>query len=286
MKKIKILGKKKKKEKPEHKAKFLEKLYSILDNKDFSKYIKWKDDGLSFIILDQFYFAQHVLPIFYNHHNFSSFNRQLNNYNFRNISLNKKEIEYKHDIFNKFINPVDIKLIKKEPKLVEIEINKNKDDNITDIQDIINDKEDDFQKKILKLNEKEKLNLFKQTLNKKELTINENKSMLNFLLDKLSESIDEQNNLKTKFEDLTNQYNNLKDAINVLIISINNYNFGLFNNGQSTIFTNRNCMYAYDGMNKIIRLKNSINSRNSNDNKDNLYDSYNFNINDIIKNKK
>jgi hypothetical protein len=110
--------------------------------------------------------------------------------------------------------------------------------------------------------------------------------MLNFLLDKLSESIDEQNNLKTKFEDLTNQYNNLKDAINVLIISINNYNFGLFNNGQSTIFTNRNCMYAHDGMNKIIRLKNSINSRNSNDNKDNLYDSYNFNINDIIKNKK
>lgn len=285
MKKIKVLNKKRKNEKSLNKPKFLVKLFTILNNEEFSNCIKWSPDGLSFVISDQYYLAQNILPRFFNHKNFSSFNRQLNYYNFRNISLNKNEFEYKHDEFNKYKSLEEILLIEKKPKPEnEDEIPRNIENKLlnTNYIKIEQDKEDDLLKNILKLNEKGKFKICKQILNKSELSNNETIIILNFLLDKLEESINNQKNLKKKIENLTNQNNLLVEKLNIYSNTksefdtkeINNsyinpkknneISFGFFNNcqGNTTYFNpSYENNYITDNTDIINNLKTSRNSR-------------------------
>ncbi|KAF9994453.1 stress-responsive transcription factor hsf1, partial [Modicella reniformis] len=48
-------------------------------------FIKWSDDGQSFIVMNQVEFAKEVLPKFFKHSNFSTFVRQLNMYGFHKV---------------------------------------------------------------------------------------------------------------------------------------------------------------------------------------------------------
>ena len=87
-----MLGRKRKLKKlSKSEPSFLSKLYQILSEKDYSQYIHWSHDGLSVIISDPTGLTKKVLPKFYNHHNYASFVRQLNMYNFQNSHRSQKQ---------------------------------------------------------------------------------------------------------------------------------------------------------------------------------------------------
>lgn len=170
-----------------NKSKFLRKLFKILNNDDYSNCIRWSDDGSSFIISNKFAFENNVLTNF-NHNNFSSFIRQLNNYNFHNISLDKGEIKYQHDEFNKNKSLDEILLIKKQQKI------------------IANPKH----LKNLKAKNKYYNNLI---IEKKELSSNLNQKILkNILL--LEKNINNQVIINEKFDTLINQNNKIIELLN------------------------------------------------------------------------
>ena len=97
---------------------FLFKLYQILSAQEYHSYIHWSNDGLSIIISDPIGLTKKVLPKFYNHHNFASFVRQLNMYNFHKIRTNPNNSEqyFIHEEFNKSKTLNEIKSLKRKKK--------------------------------------------------------------------------------------------------------------------------------------------------------------------------
>ena len=83
------------------KSLFLEKLFVILSNEAYSKYIHWSPDGSCLVISDPIGFTTKVLPEWYNYQNFSGFVRQLNIHNFIKVKNTekggKREIRFKYD---------------------------------------------------------------------------------------------------------------------------------------------------------------------------------------------
>ncbi|EPR78102.1 Heat shock transcription factor [Spraguea lophii 42_110] len=68
-----------------HGPEFVEKLYSILEEKSNLPYIVWSPSDTSFIIINPLEFGQAVLSNHFKHSNLSSFVRQLNKYDFHKI---------------------------------------------------------------------------------------------------------------------------------------------------------------------------------------------------------
>ena len=68
-------------------APFIAKLYSLVNSKEYSKYVGWTEsnDGKSFTIKDTVLFSSEVLPKHFKHANLSSFVRQLNIYGFHKV---------------------------------------------------------------------------------------------------------------------------------------------------------------------------------------------------------
>lgn len=64
---------------------FIAKLYSILSDPRYQSYIRWSQDGRSFIIIDPTEFCSGVLSEHFKHSNMSSFVRQLNKYDFHKM---------------------------------------------------------------------------------------------------------------------------------------------------------------------------------------------------------
>ncbi len=98
------------------------KLYKILNENEYNPYIRWRSqDDQSIIISDLNGLTKKVLPKYYNHHNFASFVRQLNMYNFHKIRTDPKSDEQKY-IHSKFVKGKTIKeiqLIKRKIKTEE-----------------------------------------------------------------------------------------------------------------------------------------------------------------------
>ncbi|KAI1794697.1 hypothetical protein LXA43DRAFT_971185 [Ganoderma leucocontextum] len=67
-------------------ARFLLKLYEIVNDPTNEALVKWSEAGDSFYIFNQERFAREILGKWFKHQNFSSFVRQLNLYGFRKIS--------------------------------------------------------------------------------------------------------------------------------------------------------------------------------------------------------
>jgi len=72
-------GKRREQHRPSH---FVRLLWKILEG-EHEELIRWTNDGERFRILDQERLAVEVLPRFFTHRNFSSFQRQLNYFGFR-----------------------------------------------------------------------------------------------------------------------------------------------------------------------------------------------------------
>lgn len=76
---------------------FLKKTYEILQvaqpvmqDSVNEPVIRWANDGIGFVVLDEELFSKTVLPLYFKHSNYSSFVRQLNMYNFHKI----REVEH------------------------------------------------------------------------------------------------------------------------------------------------------------------------------------------------
>ncbi|CAB1119047.1 unnamed protein product [Ectocarpus sp. CCAP 1310/34] len=82
-------------------AGFLVKAYQIFDTPAWSDVCGWGEGGNTVVIRKQVEFAQHILPLFFNHSNLQSFVRQLNMYNFRKVMQDPSSGEFKHDLFRK-----------------------------------------------------------------------------------------------------------------------------------------------------------------------------------------
>ncbi|CAI5712810.1 unnamed protein product [Peronospora farinosa] len=92
---IKEGGKRAKPEAP----KFLLLLYEILEVES-SRVIRWSEDGLALQILDPLTVTEQILPKYFNHTNFHSFQRQLNYFGFRKWTKSKTDIcTFSHPFF-------------------------------------------------------------------------------------------------------------------------------------------------------------------------------------------
>ncbi|XP_042189436.1 heat shock factor protein 2 isoform X2 [Callorhinchus milii] len=89
-------------------AAFLSKLWSLVEDPDTNEFICWKQNGHSFLVLDEQRFAKEILPKYFKHNNMASFVRQLNMYGFRKVlnvdgGVIKQErdgpVEFQHPYF-------------------------------------------------------------------------------------------------------------------------------------------------------------------------------------------
>ena len=113
-----MIGKKRKLINDQKTDKFLLKLYEILNNEDYNKIIHWSKNGAYIIITNIHALTKKILPIYFNHQNYSSFVRQLNMYNFHKIRTNpnKNEQYFIHESFNKSKTLKEIKTFKRKTK--------------------------------------------------------------------------------------------------------------------------------------------------------------------------
>ncbi|RLN84989.1 hypothetical protein BBJ28_00003093 [Nothophytophthora sp. Chile5] len=106
---IKEGGKRAKPEAP----KFLLLLYEILQTES-ARVIRWSEDGLSLQILDPVVVTEKILPKYFNHTNFHSFQRQLNYFGFRKWTKSKTDIcTFSHPYF-RHNQPELLQLIKRK----------------------------------------------------------------------------------------------------------------------------------------------------------------------------
>lgn len=142
---------------------FLLKLYSILENENFSNVVHWKENGKSFAIVNFNRFIDEVLPSYYKHKNFASFVRQLNMYDFHKERAKVDEFAFGH---KKFIrgNKKMLRMIKRKIK----EKKEEKEDifsllntnlkNCRKIVDEINYRQSEIESKILAISKRAEKN--------------------------------------------------------------------------------------------------------------------------------
>jgi hypothetical protein len=209
-----MLSRKRFHSKSEKSESFLLKLFEILRTKSYFQFINWSEDGKSIVIKEITGLTKKVLPKFYKHHNYASFVRQLNMYNFHKIrnSSNSNEQIFQHDKFIKGITIDEVKNIRRKIHnydSLEIENSINK-----------NSTNEECLKKLITIFSNE---------NKKENdknNVNNIQQILSYLLLKTNENYNEQNQLKKKIDLLTQQNNILMSKIeynNQKIISQNNF---------------------------------------------------------------
>ena len=219
-----MLGKKRKLKKvSKTEPSFLSKLYQILNDKEYTSYIHWSQDGLSVIISDPTGLSKKVLPKFYNHHNFASFVRQLNMYNFHKIRTDPKsnEQKYIHDEFYKGKSLKEIQEIRRKIKTDEEKNSKNKiftDKKIGTINNT-NSKNSLEDKLILDeidgLDDDKKLIRYQDMVKNGEISSLSNDKILNFLLEKLKQNEENQKNIENEINKLTKQNNNLMQQLQI-----------------------------------------------------------------------
>ena len=200
---------------------FLSKLYQILSEKDYSSYIHWSQDGLTVIISDPTGLTKKVLPKFYNHHNFASFVRQLNMYNFHKIRSDPKsnEQKYVHNEFYKGKSIKEIQEIRRKIKTEEKEKNNKafSDKKIGTINIKNNNLLEDklFLDKIEEMEDGKKFIEYQNLIKNGELSNLSNDKILNFLLVKLKQNEENNKTIENEINNLTKQNNNLLQQLQI-----------------------------------------------------------------------
>lgn len=116
---------------------FIKSLYKMVNDVEYNEYINWIGVN-TFYIKNINEFCENILPKYFKHSNFTSFQRQLNYYGFDKIS--KKKSEYKYTFYNTYFdkyNPTLLLKIKRKPiknhrkkQTINININKNMFDHL------------------------------------------------------------------------------------------------------------------------------------------------------------
>ncbi len=233
------MGKKRINHRNEKVESFLLKLNEILNNKSYSQIINWTNDGESIIIKDHNELTKKVLPKYFKHHNYASFVRQLNMYNFHKVrnDSNSNEQIFKHDIFIKGISIDKIKKMKR----------KIYDNDSTDFSF-----KDDISNPLKKNNDNKKNNKIEEAINYLINKTNENTNTQQ-LLQKQIDLLSKQNLLLMEKIEINNRqliiqnnFNKKFDGINLFIKALftnfyeNTYhlqhpNLNLFNNSNTNL---------------------------------------------------
>ena len=90
------------------KKRFVDILFDILQQKEYSKVISWYDNGTSFVIWKTAVFAEKVLPIHFSHKKFASFERQANFYSFKKIKYTSTHVQKKYLRINLFKHSIKL----------------------------------------------------------------------------------------------------------------------------------------------------------------------------------
>ena len=83
-KRIKSLQKKRKFGCRSGRAQFIKKLWTMVnaESKTETPIVHWYDQGTAFVVTNMLTFADRVLPLYFDHNNLASFERQMNFYSF------------------------------------------------------------------------------------------------------------------------------------------------------------------------------------------------------------
>ena len=220
-----MLGKKRKSLTIELKQdKFLLKLYEILSKDEYSKIIRWSQNGVYIIISNIDALSKKILPIYFNHQNYSSFVRQLNMYNFHKIRTeqNDQEQYFINESLNKFKTFDEIKNFKRKEKSSQKCLFFKDEDSKIKYTILPNKKEEDAQNKTenLELNENDDKNIdnFKEIIASGKLNKNIKDKLMIFLLDKSKDNYEKDKEIKNKLNEIKEK----KDEVNEQIQNINN----------------------------------------------------------------
>ena len=217
-----MLGKKRKSINESKSDKFLLKLYEILNNNEYSKIIHWSQNGSFIVITNIHALSQKILPIYFNHQNYSSFVRQLNMYNFHKIRTNPNNNEqyFIHESFNKSKTLKEIKSFKRKTKSdgeknLKCLFFQGEDSKIK--YTILDKKKEERNKlyeniDLIETDEK-KVEKFENIIKEGNLNYDLQKKMLLFLLNKSKENIDKQKEFKNKIKTLNEQKQNYNSQI-------------------------------------------------------------------------
>ena len=267
-----MIGKKRTHKKIESKQdKFLLKLYEILSKEEYSEIIHWSQNGSYIIIANAHLLEQKILPIYFNHQNYSSFVRQLNMYNFHKIRTDpdKQEQYFINETLNKNKTMKEIKDFKrKEKNRQKCLFFQDEDSNIK--YTILPDKkEKDIKNQEISITleekEEEKENAFKQTTEKGKMDENEKEKLLLSLLDKTKENIDKVNEYRNKLKEMNEKQSEINTQIKNINDEIESQNIflkkikGLYFFLVTLLMRKNNCITEKKIENKINIGSNEIN---------------------------
>ena len=267
-----MIGKKRTHKKIESKQdKFLLKLYEILSKEEYSEIIHWSQNGSYIIIANAHLLEQKILPIYFNHQNYSSFVRQLNMYNFHKIRTDpdKPEQYFINETLNKSKTMKEIKDFKrKEKNRQKCLFFQDEDSNIK--YTILPDKkEKDIKNQEISITleekEEEKENAFKQTTEKGKMDENEKEKLLLSLLDKTKENIDKVNEYRNKLKEMNEKQSEINTQIKNINDEIESQNIfmkkikGLYFFLVTLLMRKNNCITEKKIENKINIGSNEIN---------------------------
>ena len=273
-----MLGRKRKSTQIELKQdKFLLKLYEILSKDEYSKIIHWSQNGTYIIITNIHTLSKKILPIYFNHQNYSSFVRQLNMYNFHKIRTEQEVQEqyFINESLNKFKTLNEIKNFKrKEQNKQKCLFFKDEDSKIK-YTILPNKKEENLQniEEKIELNENDDKTIekFKEIISNGTLDKNIKEKIMIFLLNKSKENYEKNkemknslNEIKIKEDDVNEQINKINNEIenqNVHLKKIKSLYFLLV----SLLMRKNNFPVEKNGENKLNVMNNEINkNKNSN----------------------
>ena len=273
-----MLGRKRKSTQIELKQdKFLLKLYEILSKDEYSKIIHWSQNGTYIIITNIHALSKKILPIYFNHQNYSSFVRQLNIYNFHKIRTEQEVQEqyFINESLNKFKTLNEIKNFKrKEQNKQKCLFFKDEDSKIK-YKILPNKKEENLQniEEKIELNENDDKTIekFKEIISNGTLDKNIKDKIMIFLLNKSKENYEKNNEMKNSLNELKIKEDDVNEQINKINSEIENQNVhlkkikSLYFLLVSLLMRKNNFPVEKNGENKLNVMNNEINkNKNSN----------------------
>ena len=273
-----MLGRKRKSTQIELKQdKFLLKLYEILSKDEYSKIIHWSQNGTYIIITNIHTLSKKILPIYFNHQNYSSFVRQLNMYNFHKIRTEQEVQEqyFINESLNKFKTLNEIKNFKrKEQNKQKCLFFKDEDSKIK-YTILPNKKEENLQnidEKIeLNENDDKTIEKFKEIISNGTLDKNIKEKIMIFLLNKSKENYEKNKKMKNSLNEIKIKEDDVNEQINKINSEIENQNVhlkkikSLYFLLVSLLMRKNNFPVEKNGENKLNVMNNEINkNKNSN----------------------
>ena len=273
-----MLGRKRKSTQIELKQdKFLLKLYEILSKDEYSKIIHWSQNGTYIIITNIHTLSKKILPIYFNHQNYSSFVRQLNMYNFHKIRTEQEVQEqyFINESLNKFKTLNEIKNFKrKEQNKQKCLFFKDEDSKIK-YTILPNKKEENLQnidEKIeLNENDDKTIEKFKEIISNGTLDKNIKEKIMIFLLNKSKENYEKNKEMKNSLNEIKIKEDDINEQINKINSEIENQNVhlkkikSLYFLLVSLLMRKNNFPVEKNGENKLNVMNNEINkNKNSN----------------------